>query len=448
MTRRQILKLILAPVMVGLVAVAATYAYLQRLGPPPGEELRVVAAGRAMPAGTVLTAADLVLKVVPPSLAGPEVITDLGQAEGKATLAPLVPGELVLRSKLVQPGTTRALGGHLPPGLRALTVAADEVRAVGWLLQPGDRVDVIATFPKEVAGSDKARLLLEDIQVLAVGQATGVTSGSGKQSSGETRSVTLAVTPEQAVALALAEQTGRIRLALRPLTGEWTRGEIEINTGAFAAGASARLEPSPGPAFRGVAAVFEVRAEGLGTLGLGPGWAPGVAVRDVSVQAQFDALVKKGQARLVTRREMVGGSGVPLRWELQSSLPVSGQGGLAWMSYGFCLEVVGAPAENQAWRVDAAAELRYLDVPAQEAPVAEMAGGSSLEAGRVYPGTERLAATLTLDASRCALIHGLLGPQSLKPPEGFRRVGLPAALHSPEVENGTGEMLVLFSVVP
>jgi pilus assembly protein CpaB len=454
MTRRRILKLILVPVLVGLVAVSATYAYLQRLAPPPAEEVRVVAAARAMPAGTVLTAADLVLTGVPPSLAGPEAVTDLAQAEGKVTLVPLVPGELVLRSKLVHPGSGPGLGGHLPPGYRAVTVAADEVRAVAWLLRPGDRVDVIATFPREVAGADKSRLLLEDIQVVAVGRSTGVASGNGP--GGEVRSVTLAVTPEQAIALTLAEETGRIRLALRPLTGEWTRGEIELSTASFAAGASARLRPSPGPAFRSVAAVFEVPAGQLSALGLGRGWPAGMTVRDISFRRQLESLVNRGEVRLVARRELAGGAGIPLRWEIDSSLPVSGRGGLAWMSYGFRLEVVGAPVDKQEWRVDAVAELRYLDLPGvrekegltSRTPGADGGAGAAVDVGKVLPGSERLAATLTLGGGNCAVVHGLLGTQCLAAPEGYVRLGLPVPLRSHEVEQGTSEMLVLLWVVP
>jgi len=452
MTRRRILKLILVPVLVGLVAVSATYAYLQRLAPPPAEEVRVVAAARAMPAGTVLTAADLVLTGVPPSLAGPETLTDLAEAEGKVTAVPLVPGELVLRSKLVHPGTSPGLGSHLPPGYRAVTVAADEVRAVAWLLRPGDRVDVIATFPREVAGADKSRLLLEDVQVVAVGRSTEVAGGKG--TSGEVRSVTLAVTPEQAIALALAEETGRIRLALRPVTGDWTRGEIELSTASFAAGASARLRPGPGPSFRAVAAVFEVPAGQLSALGLGRGWPAGIAVRDVSFRQELESLLNRGEVRMVARRELAGGAGVPLRWELESSLPVSGRGGLAWMSYGFRLEVVGAPVEKQEWRVDAVAELRYLDLPgAREKEGLTLStrgspGEAAVDVGEVLPGSERLTATLTLGGGNCAAIHGLLGAQCLGAPEGFVRLGLPVPLRSREVEQGTSEMLVVLWVVP
>ncbi|MEW6398045.1 MAG: Flp pilus assembly protein CpaB [Bacillota bacterium] len=455
MTRRQVLKLILLPVLVGLVAVSATYAYLQKLAPRPPEEVRVVAAARAMSSGTVLTAPDLVLKGVPPSLAGPETLTDLTQAEGKVTLVPLVPGELVLRSKLVYPGTSLGLGSHLPSGYRAVTVAADEVKAVAWLLRPGDRVDVIATFPREVAGADKSRLLLEDVQVVAVGRTTEVVPPA-KAAGGEVRSVTVAVTPEQAIALALAEETGRIRLALRPLTGEWTRGEIELTTASFSAGTSARLKPVPGPALRSVAAMFEVQSGQLAALGLGRGWPAGIITRDASFRREVESLVTQGKGRLIARRELSGGSGVPVRWELESSVPVSGRGGLAWISYGFRLEVVGVPADKRGWRLDASAELRYLDVPQTGSNGEPLLGSlgtdgraeATLGAEEVQPGSERLTGTVTLGVGDCLVIHGLLGAQCLGAPDGLSRLALPASLRSDEVERGTSEMLVLLWVLP
>lgn len=447
MTRRQVLKLIFLPVVVGLVAVSGTYAYLLRVSPPPAQQVQVVAAARALSAGAVLTASDLVLKAVPPSLAGPETLSDLTQAEGKVTRVPLVPGELIMRSKLMAPGASPGLGSHLPEGYRAVTVAADEVKAVAWLLQPGDRVDVIVTFPEEVAGVYKSRLLLEDVQVLAVGRTAEV-GGPGRSPAGEVRSVTLAVTPEQAVALALAEETGHIRLALRPLAGEWVRGEIELTTAAFATGATARLRPAPGPAFRGVAAIVEVPSPALAGLGLGRGWPPGVSTRDASFRQELESLVTKGKARLVARREMYGGPGVPARWEIQSSVPVSGRGGLAWVNYGFSLQVGGVPADKEGWTVSAVAELRYIDVPVGSGAQASGQLQAALPLDGVRPGSERLAATAVLGSNNCLLVHGLLGPQCLRAQDGFSRLALPANLSSQEVAEGSSEMLVLVWLAP
>jgi len=443
MTRRQVLKLVLLPVLVGLVAVSGTYALVQRVAPEPPEEVQVVAAARAVAAGTTLAASDLVLKAVPPALTGPETMSDLSQVVGKVTRVPLVPGELVFRSKLVLPGGGAGLGTHVPPGYRAVTVAADEVKAVAGLLQPGDRVDVIATFSQEVAGAEKTRLLLEDVQVLAVGKATEVAAGG--RDAGELRSVTLAVTPEQAIALTLAEETGRIRLALRPVAGEWTRGEIELTTSSFAAGGTARLRPSAGPPFRGTAAVFEVPSPLLTTLGLGPRWPPGMGERDAAFLRALDSLVSTGKARVVARRDLVGGSGAPVRWELESSVPVTGRGSLSWLNYGFSLEVLVAGADNRSRSLTGAAQLRYLDIPKERA---EDGSGVAYPIEEVRPGAERLTANISLGAGNCLIVYGLLGPQCLTAPEGFSRLALPAVLRSEQVIRGNSEMLVVLWVGP
>jgi hypothetical protein len=109
---------------------------------------------------------------------------------------------------------------------------------------PGDFVDVIAVFKKDVMGKDESMILLQDVLVLAVAQSTTPEELANEtettQRSGalpkpgatptptpvaarvpvappQTRTVTLAVTPEAAERLALAEDYGRLRYVVRPI---------------------------------------------------------------------------------------------------------------------------------------------------------------------------------------------------------------------------------------
>ncbi|MBP2645475.1 MAG: Flp pilus assembly protein RcpC/CpaB, partial [Firmicutes bacterium] len=79
------------------------------------------------------------------------------------------------------------------------------------------------------AGEDSSRIILQNVQVLAVDRETEVpinTNGSEEENKGKkemlkTSTVTLAVTPEQATALTVADEKGKLRLVLRPyLPGE------------------------------------------------------------------------------------------------------------------------------------------------------------------------------------------------------------------------------------
>lgn len=435
MTRKQVLKLILVPVLVGLVAVGGAYAWLE-VASPPAQGKQVVAAARAVPAKAVLAAGDLVLKEVPRTLVGVDFLSELDQAVGKVTKVPLLPGELLMRGKLAAPGEGEAgLSSQLPQGRRALTVAADEVKAVAGLVQPGDRVDVIATLAGEVAGAEKSRLLLEDIPVLAVGPR--LESGQRVPRGEAPRSITLAVTPEQAVALTLAEERGRIRLALRPLGGEWTRGEIELTTAAFASGRSARLAPPPGPPFALRVAVFAADATSLSSMGLGRDWPPGISARGETVRRAWEG--RKEQA--VARHDLDAGPGAPAQWRLGASVPVSASGVISWVDYGISLEVWPVSLAPEGWMVSVTAEMRYLDVPSATALAS--AGGKVYRISEVRPGSERLTSTLLLPAGGCLLIHGVAGASALAAPEGYRRLALPPELPSEAFLRGERELVIV-----
>ena len=110
----------------------------------------------------------------------------------------------------------------VPPGQRAFAIRVVEEDIVGGFLQAGDRVDVFVTFPGTVYGGQqlgqnnvdrsKSALLLQDMQVLAVGPAL---SSSGTDVNSAARTVTVAAPPEALTRLALAGRLGHITLAIR-----------------------------------------------------------------------------------------------------------------------------------------------------------------------------------------------------------------------------------------
>jgi pilus assembly protein CpaB len=91
----------------------------------------------------------------------------------------------------------------------------------------------VATFAPSVAGADRSLLLLQNLLVLAVAQETASRHGPVRELRAYT-SVTLAVTPEEATLLVLAEERGSLRLLLRPLGDNTvTAGTIEATTDRF-----------------------------------------------------------------------------------------------------------------------------------------------------------------------------------------------------------------------
>jgi len=124
----------------------------------------------------------------------------------------------------------------IPQGFRGVAISVTESSAVGGLVVAGDHVDVIALFDKELTGLERAVTVIQNVEVLAVAQvaqeavppaveAEGDETGAASTGLGvrplepepqpSARTVTLAVSPEDAQILALVEQNATLWLSLR-----------------------------------------------------------------------------------------------------------------------------------------------------------------------------------------------------------------------------------------
>ena len=227
----------------GLVAAILVFVALARSGDDgrlgsgaPGSTLRVVIAGQDIPARTEIGPEMLSVVEVPGSLAVNGALESVEPLIGETTRYPVAAGQQVTLAGVGAQTKEDGLAWVVPKGLRALSVEVDEIRGVGGLLLPGDRVDVIAVLTAEAAGVDSAVTVLQDIEVLSVGQkaqealppaegeegarSAADTSASGQRPADaepqpEARTVTLALTPAQAQELALIQESGKIWLSLR-----------------------------------------------------------------------------------------------------------------------------------------------------------------------------------------------------------------------------------------
>lgn len=153
--------------LVVLAAVGTFGAYLRSSAPPTTTWL-VAAAG--LRPGQVLTAADVaglqeVAIDLPPAQA--ERTYAAGSAEalvGAVVLAPVRPGDLLLRS-------AAAVAGTVDAGV-SLSFAIAPERALGGVLGPGERLDVLATV------DDRTGVVARDVRVAAVDGADGGLGGT------------------------------------------------------------------------------------------------------------------------------------------------------------------------------------------------------------------------------------------------------------------------------
>jgi pilus assembly protein CpaB len=247
-------------VVLGIATSYMVYQYVDQAGQAakPVETVSVLTAAQDIPARTAITGDMLRMARVPAELKLPDAMAISGDAVGKVTKQPMSKGEEVLSTKLFGDREQSGLAFVVPEGKRAVSVGVNEVLGSGGMIVPGDNVDVVAVIDVEsnnggsngnnprfgVDPSSQAQVkavaqyILQNVEVLAIAQqlegdpapastgqkvagAVAPSSGSAQPAKPNSaaqpaaRTATLAVGPEDAEKLVLAEDKGRIRLVLR-----------------------------------------------------------------------------------------------------------------------------------------------------------------------------------------------------------------------------------------
>jgi len=113
-----------------------------------------------------------------------------------------------------------------PDGFGSVAIKVTAASAVGYFVAPGDKVDIVLTQRGENASSST---ILRDTLVLAVADKIVREEGAGQpQGVIPAQTVVIAVKPEQAMLVSLAETAGDLRLVLRKEgdKSEWKADKI------------------------------------------------------------------------------------------------------------------------------------------------------------------------------------------------------------------------------
>jgi pilus assembly protein CpaB len=143
----------------------------------------------------------------------------MSQFSGSIARAPIMAGEPVTTSKLIKAGQGGILAAILPAGMRAISTKIKEETAVGRLIMPNDRVDVILIRRmRGQSGGDEhvSDTLFSNVRVLAIGQQIETKEGK-KSAETNAATATLELTSKQSEMLALANSMGEITLSLRSI---------------------------------------------------------------------------------------------------------------------------------------------------------------------------------------------------------------------------------------
>ena len=200
---------------------------------PPVQMAIVLVAGKDIPPQVPITPADLLIKEIPVEYIQPGAVSSLDEVIGQIASAPIAAGEQVLKTKLLPPGKIgKSLSEITPAGKRAVNVSVDNMVGIANLIRPGDYVDVLAliAIPGSAtqatsAQSSTPRLisLFQNVEVLAVGgefvAPSEISSTAKKEqlkaAGAASGTITLALSPQEAVLLSFVQEHGKIKLTLR-----------------------------------------------------------------------------------------------------------------------------------------------------------------------------------------------------------------------------------------
>ena len=171
-----------------------------------------------IPRGRLVGAGDLAVKNVTPSQAPAGALSRIADADGHMALKPITAGAPLVKDAISDAAVT-GLSAQVPQSYRAYSVPVSEANIAGGFVEAGDRVDLYVTLPGALfadaapQGKDrsKAALLLQSVEVLAVGSKLK-SDGSPAPAA---RTVTLAVASADLPRLALATRLGTLSFAIR-----------------------------------------------------------------------------------------------------------------------------------------------------------------------------------------------------------------------------------------
>ncbi len=181
-----------------VAAVFGVFAVTARADDTPSTNYVVVA--RTIAIGSRLTPMDLRLEPIDlPSSTASTAFASLDEAIDAVTLAPLSSGDLLTRSAVLAGETA----GAAPPSAE-FSFAIERDHAVDGALQPGERVDVLATYA--TAGSGHTEVVTRSARITSIGDGRSDTLAAPS-----TLVITLALTdPTDVLALAHAKETAAV----------------------------------------------------------------------------------------------------------------------------------------------------------------------------------------------------------------------------------------------
>ncbi|MBI3695018.1 MAG: Flp pilus assembly protein CpaB [Acidobacteria bacterium] len=191
----------------------------------------VVATGD-LPVGATVKPSDLHLVKWPADSYPKGGFSKIEDVVDRAVVSNVLAEEPLVAGRLSEKNAGVGLSSVIPAGMRAVSVAVNNVIGVAGFVLPGTRVDVLVTGTPAGRG-DSTRMTTTVLQnILVISAGTKIQPDSRGQPE-NVPVVTMLVTPEQAEILTLASNEGRIQLVLRNPTDDKTQKPVGVHVAAL-----------------------------------------------------------------------------------------------------------------------------------------------------------------------------------------------------------------------
>jgi Flp pilus assembly protein CpaB len=190
--------------IVTTLLVVSTLSSLRHQDETYGRVHAVLVARRDLPVGTRLRAGDVATREIRGDAPAPDAATAIADVIGRVIRVPVL-RDTTITARHLTASRRDSLGDAIPDGRRAVRLVVEH----GLRPDPGDLVDVLATFDPQTLGDrgDPTIVVAPAVTVLAV---------DTEDDAGDSIAVTVLVTPRQSTRLAFAAAAGTIGLALAP----------------------------------------------------------------------------------------------------------------------------------------------------------------------------------------------------------------------------------------
>jgi pilus assembly protein CpaB len=216
-------RVIVIAVVMALFTSFLIYIYVKKVTTKPDvrEYVKVYVAAKTLPAKYKIAEEDIKQINVDKEYLNSKAALNKADIEGKSLKDRIIEGEQILKDRLVE-DKKMAMAYNIPEGKRAVSITVNEQMIVSGLVRPGDFVDIIASFDKEdyddkntkISYPKTTKIVMQNVQILALAQDQIIADEKLKELP---KTMTVAVTPQDAEKLVFISDNATLRLALRPV---------------------------------------------------------------------------------------------------------------------------------------------------------------------------------------------------------------------------------------